>query len=322
MNKKTLYTLPALIIISVIFVSGCTTDTNSPIGGERDEHGCLGPAGYSWDSDVGACIRSWELDDNQKRAASIAVDYAGEAYANTVTEVLTARCPGCFTVKIDQGEEREEIVVTLQDWEVVQQGSDGIDRYYVDYADGNVTYNITVAKPSPCHYLNVTKRVLESYPVQVMIDVVISEPEEGTMCAQVVTEETLTGKIGTGSRPASVTVNLDGSAVYQKEFETDRHYCTDEEKAAQMCTMEYNPVCGWSNLSVSKTYGNACMACAAGVEYYESGECLVEGMSPQECIDLGGRTVNTVGGDACYENETNAGDVQGFISPNICCVPN
>jgi hypothetical protein len=43
--------------------------------------------------------------------------------------------------------------------------------------------------------------------------------------------------------------------------------------------------------------------------------------SPQECIDLGGRPVNIVGGDTCYGNETNIGSVVGFISPNICCVP-
>ena len=39
------------------------------IGGETDDHGCLGPAGYTWDEDVGACIRDWELTEVQKDAA-------------------------------------------------------------------------------------------------------------------------------------------------------------------------------------------------------------------------------------------------------------
>jgi len=43
------------------------------IGGQRDEYGCLGPAGYSWDEDIGACTRNWELDENQKIAAKTAV---------------------------------------------------------------------------------------------------------------------------------------------------------------------------------------------------------------------------------------------------------
>ena len=44
-------------------------------------------------------------------------------------------------------------------------------------------------------------------------------------------------------------------------------------------------------------------------------------LSPEECLELGGRNLNIVAGDTCYENETNIGKVVGFISPNICCVP-
>jgi len=48
--------------------------TNGPlIGGDRDEHGCLGAAGYRFNEEIGACIRDWELDEDQGRAAKIAV---------------------------------------------------------------------------------------------------------------------------------------------------------------------------------------------------------------------------------------------------------
>ena len=30
------------------------------IGGQRDEHGCLGPAGYSWSPIKSECIRIWK----------------------------------------------------------------------------------------------------------------------------------------------------------------------------------------------------------------------------------------------------------------------
>lgn len=30
------------------------------IGGQRDGNGCLAGAGYSWDSEIGSCIRAWE----------------------------------------------------------------------------------------------------------------------------------------------------------------------------------------------------------------------------------------------------------------------
>jgi hypothetical protein len=43
-------------------------------------------------------------------------------------------------------------------------------------------------------------------------------------------------------------------------------------------------------------------------------------LSPEECINQGGRTVNIVGRETCEENEENIGKVVGFISPNICCL--
>ena len=30
------------------------------VGGERDEHGCLGAAGFSWNESELACVREWE----------------------------------------------------------------------------------------------------------------------------------------------------------------------------------------------------------------------------------------------------------------------
>ena len=38
------------------------TEQNSPksIGGERDSHGCLVAAGYSWCEVKNKCLRSWE----------------------------------------------------------------------------------------------------------------------------------------------------------------------------------------------------------------------------------------------------------------------
>lgn len=53
-----------------IFAFGC--ETEKPIGGERDEHGCLGPAGYSWCESKQKCLRVWE------EGCSDGEDVAGE----------------------------------------------------------------------------------------------------------------------------------------------------------------------------------------------------------------------------------------------------
>jgi hypothetical protein len=50
--------LSAIILILglTLFSSGCT----QPIGGDKDEHGCLIAAGYSWCETKGKCLRIWE----------------------------------------------------------------------------------------------------------------------------------------------------------------------------------------------------------------------------------------------------------------------
>ena len=46
--------------------------------------------------------------------------------------------------------------------------------------------------------------------------------------------------------------------------------CTEEEMMAQICTLDYTPVCG----DDARTYGNRCTACASGnIEQSISGEC-------------------------------------------------
>lgn len=56
----------------------------------------------------------------------------------------------------------------------------------------------------------------------------------------------------------------------QSEIPENAKMCTDAQKAAEVCTMEYNPVCGDDKI----TYGNACSACASkNIDYYTMGEC-------------------------------------------------
>lgn len=118
------YVIP---FVFALLLFGCTVqpevspeqdvvDEPQAIGGQRGLNGCLGPAGYSFNADINACVREWELSEQQKRAARIAVEHVGAQKGLTVTEVLVAKCPGCFVVRFDLY--GEELVVELDDWKV------------------------------------------------------------------------------------------------------------------------------------------------------------------------------------------------------------
>jgi hypothetical protein len=46
------------LLIAALFLVSCTTE--KPIGGDKDEHGCLIAAGYSWCPSTQQCQRMWE----------------------------------------------------------------------------------------------------------------------------------------------------------------------------------------------------------------------------------------------------------------------
>ncbi|MCP3682855.1 MAG: hypothetical protein GY861_09215 [bacterium] len=109
-----------LSILLLVFTWGCTNE--QPIGGDTDEQGCLVAAGYSYDEDIKACTRNWELDENQAKAAKIAVEYLEPMKGATINSVVSARCPGCFLVKVKLGLNAgdKEVQVTIVDWQVLE----------------------------------------------------------------------------------------------------------------------------------------------------------------------------------------------------------
>lgn len=59
-----------------------------PIGGKRDEHGCLGPAGYSWCELKHKCLRVWEEP---------CCDTVEDDYGNCVPADCSTWYDGCHT---------------------------------------------------------------------------------------------------------------------------------------------------------------------------------------------------------------------------------
>lgn len=50
-----------LLTVSLILCASCAHSSISPlVGGDRDEHGCIGSAGYTWSYALHDCVRLWE----------------------------------------------------------------------------------------------------------------------------------------------------------------------------------------------------------------------------------------------------------------------
>ncbi|HID45327.1 MAG TPA: amidohydrolase, partial [Chromatiaceae bacterium] len=48
-------------IVGIVYKGKLKLNKGKQIGGDRDAHGCIGSAGYSWCEKTGSCERPWEL---------------------------------------------------------------------------------------------------------------------------------------------------------------------------------------------------------------------------------------------------------------------
>jgi len=64
------------------------------------------------------------------------------------------------------------------------------------------------------------------------------------------------------------------SAAVEATVSSDPGLVACEEPRPQLCTMQYDPVCGLTANNQYKTYSNACSACSdASVSGYNPGAC-------------------------------------------------
>ncbi len=91
------------------------------IGGQRDAHGCLTPAGFAYDEEVGACIRAFEMTPGIKKAAQIAVAKTGPGYALTVVSFNSYEEAGAYDIMLERGVERAKQTVYIRNWEVTEK---------------------------------------------------------------------------------------------------------------------------------------------------------------------------------------------------------
>ena len=90
---------------------------NYLIGDQRDEKGCLIPAGYSYNQDIQACLKTWELNQEEEKAAKIAIKHLTPYYSLTITQVEHLKCLGCYNIYLTD-ENIEDNLVNIINWEV------------------------------------------------------------------------------------------------------------------------------------------------------------------------------------------------------------
>ncbi len=48
------------LVLTVL--AACSAGRSHLVGNDRDAHGCIGSAGYSWSETLQQCVRPWEVN--------------------------------------------------------------------------------------------------------------------------------------------------------------------------------------------------------------------------------------------------------------------
>ena len=92
------------------------TNYKELIGGQKEKHGCLISTGYSWNESLKTCIREWELNQDERKAAKFAVSHM--SFYTTINDVKTLDCYGCYDIEIKRNDNEEMIFIKIRNWRI------------------------------------------------------------------------------------------------------------------------------------------------------------------------------------------------------------
>lgn len=107
-----IYAIAALVLLVGVMFAGCVSsedNSSTIVGDDRDEHGCIGSAGYTWCEPKQKCLREWEesCDEEtleQKAQAYCDQENVGAVYVCGPYIKVMSTMPGSGTTFYEGGE--------------------------------------------------------------------------------------------------------------------------------------------------------------------------------------------------------------------------
>jgi len=148
-----------LIVLAIIFIivfqfamQKNRTEDRKLIGGDKDDHGCLIGAGYSWCPSTEKCQRMWEeyCEEYKEQFRSDIIDCVSFGPEECPSEcVVCPPCPECSSISCQTEEFCEDM---------------GIDRNWYEKIKEKIKSDIEITSFDDC--VRAGNLVLESYPRQ------------------------------------------------------------------------------------------------------------------------------------------------------------
>jgi phenylpyruvate tautomerase PptA (4-oxalocrotonate tautomerase family) len=139
---KKIFTIIVVVIVIVgtgYFAFYTPRANNNIVGGDKDEHGCIGSAGYSWCEAKQKCLRVWEescLSTDAELNAEI-TDILAKKYGKDMDDVVVniiktddTHAVGTVLFKIGTEQGEGGMVLAIKDkdeWRVVYDGNGSVD---------------------------------------------------------------------------------------------------------------------------------------------------------------------------------------------------
>ena len=108
-----------IVVVVIIGYLAWPKEVIGPIGGDRNENGCLVAAGYSFNETAGACVREFEITPDILRAAGVASEYLGRSYGLTVTSFNSYEEPNSYDITLENIN-GERWNISIKDWRVTK----------------------------------------------------------------------------------------------------------------------------------------------------------------------------------------------------------